>query len=128
MRRRDGVRYNTAACMHGPLENLFRLARHLAAARTWLTLGEMTLAAAPPNACAIRYWRCSRQVESRDVKGRVRRWRLPGSALTRRAAAVAAVEIAKRIYRAITVPGSSTEIDALRFLSAPASDIAAGPE
>ena len=68
------------------------------------------------------------QVESRDVKGRVRRWRLPGSALTRRAAAVAAVEIAKRIYRAITVPGSSTEIDALRFLSAPASDIAAGPE
>jgi hypothetical protein len=32
---------------YGPPENLFRRARHLAAARTWLTLDEMALAAAP---------------------------------------------------------------------------------
>lgn len=96
-------------CQHHPMryapsERLLRLARHLAATRTGLTLDEMaaelevgrrtaerlrdTLAAIFP------------QMESWDDEERVRRWRLPGSALVGvvelRAEALAAIETAAR--------------------------------
>src|SRR5580692_3896976 len=89
---------------YAPAERLLRLARHLAATRTGLTLDEManelevgrrtverlrdSLAAMFP------------QMECWDDDERVRRWRLPGSALVGvvevRAEAVAAIETSAR--------------------------------
>jgi len=96
-RQKSSMRY-------GPAENLFRLARHLAATRTGLTLDEM--------ACEIGVKR--RTVERMrdtlltmfpemdfwDDEARVRRWRLRSSALlgvvAPRAESVAAIETAAR--------------------------------
>jgi predicted DNA-binding transcriptional regulator YafY len=89
---------------YGPAENLFRLARHLAATRTGLTLDEMageigvkrrtvermrdTLLSMFPE---MDFW---------DDEARVRRWRLPSSALVGvvapRSESVAAIETAAR--------------------------------
>jgi predicted DNA-binding transcriptional regulator YafY len=89
---------------YGPAEILFRLARHLAATRSGLTLDEMAAELAVGRRTAERLrdtlLAMFPQMESWDDDGRVRRWRLPGSALagvvTPRAEAVAAVEIVAR--------------------------------
>ncbi len=98
-RRKSSMRY-------GPAENLFRLARHLAATRTGLTLDEMageigvkrrtvermrdTLLSMFPE---MDFW---------DDETRVRRWRLPSSALVGvvapRAESIAAIETAAREF------------------------------
>ena len=89
---------------YGPAENLFRLARLLAGTRTGLTLDEMAheLAVGGRTAERMRDTLVAMfpQLESWDDEARVRRWRLPGSALigvvAPRPEAVAAVETAAR--------------------------------
>jgi predicted DNA-binding transcriptional regulator YafY len=89
---------------YGPAENLFRLARHLAGTRVGLTLDEMAAELAVGRRTAERLrdtlLAMFPQMESWDDEGRVRRWRLPGSALagvvSPRVEAVAAVETAAR--------------------------------
>lgn len=89
---------------YGPAENLFRLARHLAATRTGLTLDEMATELEVGRRTAERMRDALLAMfpgmESWDDDARVRRWRLPGSALVGvvepPAEAVAAVETAAR--------------------------------
>jgi predicted DNA-binding transcriptional regulator YafY len=89
---------------YAPAERLLRLARHLAATRTGLTLDEMAaeLEIGRRTAERLRDALLSifPQMEGWDDEERVRRWRLPGSALVGivapRAEAVAAIEIAAR--------------------------------
>ncbi len=89
---------------YAPAERLLSLARHLAATRTGLTLDEMAaeLAVGRRTAERLRDSLASvfPQMESWDDAQRVRRWRLPGSALVGviepRAEAVAAIETAAR--------------------------------
>ena len=96
-RQQFGMRY-------GPAENLFRLARHLAATRTGLTLDEMATELEVGRRTAERMRDALLAMfpgmESWDDDARVRRWRLPGSALVGvvepPAEAVAAVETAAR--------------------------------
>jgi predicted DNA-binding transcriptional regulator YafY len=89
---------------YGPAENLLRLARHLAATRTGLTLDEMA-AELEVGRRTVERMRDTLQamfpeMDYRDDDARVRRWRLPGSALVGvvepRAEAVAAIETAAR--------------------------------
>lgn len=89
---------------YAPAERLLRLARHLAATRTGLTLDEMAselevgrrTAERQRDALAAMF----PQMECWDDDDRVRRWRLPGSALVGvvevRAEAVAAIETSAR--------------------------------
>ena len=96
-RQHPGMRY-------GPAENLLRLARHLAATRTGLTLDEMAAELGIGRRTAERMrdvlMTMFPQMECRDDDGRMRRWLLPASALlgmvSVRAEAVAAVETAAR--------------------------------
>ena len=89
---------------YGPAENLLRLARHLAATRTGLTLDEMAAEVQVGRRTAERMrdtlLAMFPEMDSRDDDARVRRWRLPGSALVGliepRAEAVAAIETAAR--------------------------------
>jgi len=89
---------------YAPAERLFRLARHLAATRTGLTLDEMAteLEVGRRTAERLRDSLAAMfpQMDSWDDDERVRRWRLPGSALAGvvelRAEAVAAIETAAR--------------------------------
>ena len=89
---------------YGPAENLFRLARHLAATRTGLTLDEMA-AELDVGRRTVERMRDALltmfpEMDSWDDEERVRRWRLPGSALVGvvepPAEAVAAIETAAR--------------------------------
>jgi len=89
---------------YAPAERLFRLARHLAGTRTGLTLDEMAAELEVGRRTAERL-RDSLvamfpQMDWWDDDERVRRWRLPGSALVGvielRAEAVAAIEVAAR--------------------------------
>jgi predicted DNA-binding transcriptional regulator YafY len=89
---------------YAPAERLLRLARHLAGTRTGLTLDEMATELEVGRRTAERL-RDSLvamfpQMEWWDDEERVRRWRLPGSALVGvldvRAEAVAAIETAAR--------------------------------
>jgi predicted DNA-binding transcriptional regulator YafY len=92
-----GVRYV-------PAENLLRLARHLAATRTGLTLDEMAAELGVGRRTVERMrdtlLAMFPEMDSWDDDARVRRWRLPGSALVGvvepPAEAVAAVETAAR--------------------------------
>ena len=89
---------------YGPAENLFRLARHLAATRTGLTLDEMAAELEVGRRTAERMRDALQamfpELDYQDDDARVRRWRLPGSALVGvvepPAEAVAAVETAAR--------------------------------
>lgn len=89
---------------YAPAERLFRLARHLAGTRTGLTLDEMAaeLEVGRRTAERLRDTLASMfpQMDWWDDDERVRRWRLPGSALVGvielRAEAVAAIEVAAR--------------------------------
>lgn len=89
---------------YGPAENLLRLARHLAATRTGLTLDEMAAGLEVGRRTAERMrdtlLAMFPEMDSWDDDARVRRWRLPGSALVGvvepRAEAVAAIETAAR--------------------------------
>lgn len=89
---------------YGPAENLLRLARHLAATRTGLTLDEMAAELEVGRRTAERMRDTLLAIfpamDCRDDDARVRRWRLPGSALVGvvepRAEAVAAIETAAR--------------------------------
>jgi predicted DNA-binding transcriptional regulator YafY len=89
---------------YGPAENLFRLARHLAATRTGPTLDEMAAELDVGRRTAERMrdtlLAMFPGMDSWDDDARVRRWRLPGSALVGvvepRAEAVAAIETAAR--------------------------------
>ncbi len=89
---------------YGPSERLFRLARSLAGARVGLTLDEMAaeLEVGRRTAERLRDTLVAMfpQMESSDDEGRIRRWRLPGSALIgvveARAEAVAAIEATAR--------------------------------
>jgi predicted DNA-binding transcriptional regulator YafY len=93
----DGMRY-------APAERLLRLARHLAATRTGLTIDEMAgeLEVGRRTAERLRDSLLAMfpQMDWWDDEQRVRRWRLPGSALVGvvepRAEAVAAIETAAR--------------------------------
>jgi predicted DNA-binding transcriptional regulator YafY len=95
----DGMRY-------GPAERLLRLARHLAATRTGLTIDEMAAELEVGRRTAERLrdslLAMFPQMDSWDDEQRVRRWRLPGSALVGvvepRAEAVAAIETAAREF------------------------------
>lgn len=95
--RERGMRY-------GPAENLFRLARHLAATRTGLTLDEMASELGVGRRTAERMRDTLQamfpELDYQDDDARVRRWRLPGSALVGvvepPAEAVAAIETAAR--------------------------------
>ena len=89
---------------YGPAENLLRLARHLAATRTGLTLDEMA-AELEVGRRTVERMRDTLQamfpeLDYQDDEARARRWRLPGSALVGvvepPAEAVAAVETAAR--------------------------------
>jgi predicted DNA-binding transcriptional regulator YafY len=89
---------------YGPAENLFRLARHLAATRTGLTLDEMA-AELEVGRRTVERMRDALltmfpEMDSWDDDARARRWRLPGSALVGvvepPAEAVAAIETAAR--------------------------------
>ncbi len=89
---------------YGPAENLLRLARHLAATRTGLTLDEMA-AELEVGRRTVERMRDALltmfpEMDSWDDEERVRRWRLPGSALVGAvepsAEAVAAIETAAR--------------------------------
>jgi predicted DNA-binding transcriptional regulator YafY len=89
---------------YAPAERLLRLARDLAATRTGLTLDEMAIELEVGRRTAERL-RDSLisifpQMNSQDDAERVRRWRLPGSALAGivdvRAEAVAAIETSAR--------------------------------
>ena len=89
---------------YGPAENLFRLARHLAATRTGLTLDEMAAELEVGRRTAERMRDALQamfpELDYQDDDARVRRWRLPGSALVGvvepPAEAVAAIETAAR--------------------------------
>ena len=89
---------------YGPAENLLRLARHLAATRMGLTLDEMAAELEVGRRTAERMrdtlLAMFPEMDSWDDDARVRRWRLPGSALVGviepRAEAVAAIETAAR--------------------------------
>jgi len=89
---------------YAPAERLFRLARHLAGTRTGLTLDEMAAALEVGRRTVerVRDTLASMfpQMDWWDDDERVRRWRLPGSALVGvielRAEAVAAIEVAAR--------------------------------
>ncbi len=89
---------------YGPAENLLGLARHLAATRTGLTLDEMAAELEVGRRTAERMrdtlLAMFPEMDSWDDDARVRRWRLPGSALVGvvepRAEAVAAIETAAR--------------------------------
>jgi predicted DNA-binding transcriptional regulator YafY len=89
---------------YGPAENLFRLARHLAATRTGLTLDEMAAELEVGRRTAERMRDALQamflELDYQDDEARVRRWRLPGSALVGvvepPAEAVAAIETAAR--------------------------------
>ena len=89
---------------YGPAENLFRLARHRAATRTGLDLDEMA-AELDVGRRTVERMRDTLltmfpEMDSWDYEERVRRWRLPGSALVGvvepPAEAVAAIETAVR--------------------------------
>ncbi len=96
-RQHPGMRY-------APAERLLRLARHLAATRMGLTLDEMATELDVGRRTAERLrdtLACMfPQMDFWDDEERVRRWRLPGSALVGlielRAEAVAAIETAAR--------------------------------
>ncbi|MDE2200955.1 MAG: WYL domain-containing protein [Rhodospirillales bacterium] len=91
---------------YAPAERLLRLARHLAGTRTGLTLDEMA------SELSVGRWTAERlrdsllaafpQMESWDDEERVRRWRLPATALfglvEPRPEAVAAIETAAREF------------------------------
>jgi predicted DNA-binding transcriptional regulator YafY len=89
---------------YGPAENLLRLARHLAATRTGLTLDEMAAELEVGRRTAERMRDALQamfpELDYQDDDARVRRWRLPGSALVGvvepPAEAVAAIETAAR--------------------------------
>jgi len=89
---------------YAPAERLLRLARHLAATRTGLTLDEMATELEVGRRTAERLRDSLAdifpQMDCWDDDERVRRWRLPGSALVGvidvRAEAVAAIEISAR--------------------------------
>ncbi len=89
---------------YAPAERLFRLARHLAATRIGLTLDEMATELEVVRRTAERLrdslMAMFPQMECWDDEERVRRWRLPSSALVGvvelRAEAVAAIETAAR--------------------------------
>jgi predicted DNA-binding transcriptional regulator YafY len=89
---------------YAPAERLLRLARHLAASRTGLTLDEMAAELEIGRRTAERLRDTLAdvfpQLDSWDDDERVRRWRLPGSALVGvfdvRAEAVAAIETSAR--------------------------------
>ena len=89
---------------YAPAERLLRLARHLAATRTGLTLDEMAteLEVGRRTAARLRDSLADMfpQMDSWDDDERVRRWRLPGAALVGvvdvRAEAVAAIETSAR--------------------------------
>ena len=70
---------------YAPAETLLRLARHLAATRVGLTLDEMAseLGVGRRTAERMRTTLAAMfpQMSYEDDDGRVRRWRLPGSAL-----------------------------------------------
>ncbi len=93
-----------ARMRYAPAERLFRLARHLAATRTGLTLDEMgaELGVGRRTAERLRDSLVAMfpQMECRDDEERVRRWWLPGSALAgvidARPEAVAAIETSAR--------------------------------
>jgi predicted DNA-binding transcriptional regulator YafY len=97
--RQCGMRY-------GPAENLLRLARHLAATRTGLTLDQMAAELGVGRRTAERMRDTLQamfpELNYQDDDARVRRWRLPGSALVGvvepPAEAVAAIETAAREY------------------------------
>lgn len=90
------------AMRYAPAERLLRLARHLAATRTGLTLDEISTELEVNRRTAERLRDCLLatypQMESWDDDERVRRWRLPATALVGliepRAEAVAAIETA----------------------------------
>jgi predicted DNA-binding transcriptional regulator YafY len=94
----------TGAMRYAPAERLLRLARHLAATRTGLTLDEMATELEVGRRTAERLRDSLTdifpQMECWDDDERVRRWRLPGSALVGvidvRAEAVAAIETSAR--------------------------------
>jgi predicted DNA-binding transcriptional regulator YafY len=96
-RQRGAMRY-------APAENLLRLARHLAATRTGLTLdemaGELTVGRRTAERMRDTLAAMFPQMECRDDDERVRRWLLPASALVGivevRAEAVAAIETSAR--------------------------------
>ena len=89
---------------YGPAENLLRLARHLAATRMGLTLDEMASELGVGRRTVERLRDTLQamfpELDYRDDDQRVRRWRLPGSALVGvvepSAESVAAVETAAR--------------------------------
>jgi predicted DNA-binding transcriptional regulator YafY len=89
---------------YAPAERLLRLARHLAATRTGLTIDEMAAELEVGRRTAERLrdslLAMFPQMDWWDDEQRVRRWRLPGSALVGvvepRAEAVAAIETAAR--------------------------------
>ena len=91
---------------YGPAERLLRLARSLAATRTGLTLDEMAAEIEVGRRTAERLrdalMAMFPEMDSQDDDERVRRWRLPSSALVGvvepRAETVAAVETAAREY------------------------------
>ncbi len=93
-----------ARMRYAPAERLFRLARHLAATRTGLTLDEMGAELGVGRRTAERLrdslMAMFPQMECRDDEERVRRWWLPGSALAgvidARPEAVAAIETSAR--------------------------------
>ena len=92
------------AMRYAPAERLLRLARHLAGTRTGLTLDEMASELAVGRRTAERLrdslLAVFPQMESWDDEERVRRWRLPATALfglvEPRPEAVAAIETAAR--------------------------------
>jgi predicted DNA-binding transcriptional regulator YafY len=97
-------RWHDRAMRYAPAERLLRLARHLAATRTGLTLDEMAAELQIGRRTAERLRDALvmifPQMEGWNDEERVRRWRLPGSALVGIIApcaeAVAAIEISAR--------------------------------
>ncbi|HUZ63008.1 MAG TPA: WYL domain-containing protein, partial [Acetobacteraceae bacterium] len=91
---------------YAPAERLLRLARHLAGTRTGLTLDEMAAELSVGRRTAERLrdslLAVFPQMEPWDDEERVRRWRLPATALfglvEPRPEAVAAIETAAREY------------------------------
>ena len=89
---------------YGPAENLLRLARHLAATRIGITLDEMASELGVGRRTAERLRDTLQSIfpalDYHDDEARVRRWRLPGSALVGvvepPAEVVAAIETAAR--------------------------------
>lgn len=113
---------------YAPAERLLRLARHLAATRTGLTLDEMATELEVGRRTAERLRDSLAdifpQMDCWDDEERVRRWRLPGSALVGvidvRAEAVAAIETSARecevhgeIDRAALLREASTALRAM---------------